>query len=392
MAGRSSGWRRRCVTSRWSATPPHPRQLMQITPLPRPSGISRSSHPDFENGISGLVTGLVGATLPPDKKPIFVGASGAGAITDASTFAQWYNDVPDINKSTTLPLTLTETAPGSGIFEFNDPDYFPIDGVLFGNEGLSHNYHFTLELHTSFTYQPGQTFHCTADDDMWVYINNQLVVDLGGVHSPVSGSVALDTLGLTPGNTYDFDLYFAERNTVSSSFHIQTSIAFFPHPDFPRNGAELRRHRRRPLVLPDFFDLGSALRPPPAEAGEWRRSRSDHQGADPALPRGGDGGEGSHQCAGRATRAHAAQRQRSSAPPRGISEARALQAGAGTTATARDRSGHRGRAHAAGPRAGPHAGTRRKRQRHGCGRPADPGARRGRRASPSDPPPAYARR
>jgi fibro-slime domain-containing protein len=227
----------------------------------------QSAHPDFENGLSGLVTGLVGATLPPDKKPIFVGASGAGVITDASTFTQWYTDVPDINRSTTLPLTLTETAPGSGIFEFNAPDFFPIDGALFGNEGRAHNYHFTLELHASFTYQPGQTCHGTADDDMWVYINNQLVVDLGGVHPSASSSVALDTLGLTPGNTYDFDLYFAERRTVSSRFHIQTNIAFLSHPDFPRNGAELRRYRRRPLMLPDFFDLGSALRPPPTEGG-----------------------------------------------------------------------------------------------------------------------------
>jgi fibro-slime domain-containing protein len=226
------------------------------------------AHPDFEGSRSGLVTGLVGATLPPNKKPIFVGASKAGAITDVSTFAQWYNDVPDVNRRTTLPLTLTETVPGSGILEFNDPAFFPIDGVLFGNEGLAHNYHFTLELHTSFTYQPGQTFHCTADDDMWVYINNQLVVDLGGVHPPASGSVTLDTLGLTPGNMYDFDLYFAERHTNASSFQIQTNIAFLPHSDFPRNGEELRRYRRRPLVLPDFFDLGSALRPPPAEGEE----------------------------------------------------------------------------------------------------------------------------
>jgi hypothetical protein len=109
-------------------------------------------HPDFEGGFfSGLVTGLVDSTLPRDKKPVFVGVPGAGAVTDATSFAQWYNDVPGINRSTTLPLVLTETAPGSGILELNDSDFFPIDGVLFGNEGLSHNYHFTLELHTTFT-------------------------------------------------------------------------------------------------------------------------------------------------------------------------------------------------------------------------------------------------
>jgi len=190
----------------------------------------QSTHSDFEDGVSGLVTGLVATTLPSDKKPVFVAAPGAGAITDASTFAQWYNDIPGINRDTMLPLVFTETSPGSGIFEYNNTSFFPIDDMLFGNEALPHNYHYTLELHTTFTYQPGQTFRFTGDDDLWVYINNQLVVDLGGVHGQESGSVDLDMLGLTPGDIYDFDLYFAERHTVTSVFNIQTSIVFNPNP------------------------------------------------------------------------------------------------------------------------------------------------------------------
>jgi hypothetical protein len=86
------------------------------------------------------VKGLVRSTLSPDKNPVFVASPGAGAITNASTFAQWYNDVPSINRSITLPLTLNETAAGLGIFDLNVPNFFPIDGMLFENEGLSHNY------------------------------------------------------------------------------------------------------------------------------------------------------------------------------------------------------------------------------------------------------------
>jgi len=48
------------------------------------------------------------------------------------------------------------------------------------------------------------------------------------VHGALSKSVALDTLGLTAGNDYDFDLFFAERHTVASSFRIDTSIKLKP--------------------------------------------------------------------------------------------------------------------------------------------------------------------
>jgi len=45
----------------------------------------------------------------------------------------------------------------------------------------------------------------TGDDDVWVYINKQLAVDIGGTHTPVEGSITLDSaaatkFGLAAGN------------------------------------------------------------------------------------------------------------------------------------------------------------------------------------------------
>lgn len=195
----------------------------------------QSSHPDFEGAITGLQTGLVDNILPADKKPDFTGKPG-GAITSTTTFDQWYTDDP-VNMKKDITLQLDETAPNSGVFSFTDNDFFPIDNELFGNEGNAHNYHFTLELHTTFTYSGGETFDFTGDDDLWVYINNELVMDLGGVHTAESGSVSLDTLGLTTGETYNFDLFFAERHTVLSQFSASTSIALEPTPPVPVPGA-----------------------------------------------------------------------------------------------------------------------------------------------------------
>ena len=193
------------------------------------------SHDDFEQGpgvwVPGAETGIVLDGLGVDGNPVYnealKGNLGQFSPTTNGTanFNQWYNDVLGVNESALFAITLDNTiTPDLNVYTYDSDAFFPIDGALGGNEGNPHNYHFTYELHSDFTYQGGEEFSFHGDDDLWIFINGQLVIDLGGVHPESGAGVDLDTLGLTIGNDYDFDLFFAERQTTESHFRIDTSI------------------------------------------------------------------------------------------------------------------------------------------------------------------------
>ena len=188
------------------------------------------SHPDFQYKIADD-RGIVAPNLGPDSKPVYANPGGVTTTTTGkANFDQWYNDVQGVNLSMPYSLVLTETSSGSNIYSYSNNSFFPIDNMLLGNQGRNHNYHFTLELHALFDYTLGTSFTFTGDDDLWIFVDKKLVVDLGGVHAAQTATVNLDTLGLITGQTYSFDLFFAERHTTQSNFTFQTSALLRPVP------------------------------------------------------------------------------------------------------------------------------------------------------------------
>lgn len=219
---------RRCSQGQWSpCSAPIPKDEVPIEGIVRDFS---DIHPDFEDAI-GDDPGMVLPDLGEGGDPVYAGAPTTPTTTGKINFDTWFRDVEGVNVSAPFTITLTRAPGQEGLFHFANDAFFPIDGALLGNEGRDHNYHFTFELHTEFRYAGGEVFSFTGDDDLWVFVNNKLVIDLGGVHSAELGSVDLDLvaqdIGLTIGDVYPLALFFAERHTTSSTFQIDTTIAEF---------------------------------------------------------------------------------------------------------------------------------------------------------------------
>jgi fibro-slime domain-containing protein len=216
--------------------------------------------------MGGGTKGLVLPDLGTDLKPVYTGICEmanmphGGACPDGQmttgkvTFDQWYRFTDGVNKPY-LVYFFFQATPGQSVITFNSQNFFPLDDAGWqapgvqgadmpkkGDDGKLHNFAFTTEVHTKFKYTGGETFSFEGDDDLWVFMNGKLVIDLGGLHAALPATVNLDavapSLGLAKDATYPLDLFHAERHTTASHFRVDTTLSLVDcgsiPPDVPR--------------------------------------------------------------------------------------------------------------------------------------------------------------
>jgi len=156
----------------------------------------------------------------------------------------------DTNNTTTLypflPITDRNTASG-----MTKSPYYQDDGVINGVKTQAtkdtlykHNFNFAMVSEGEFTYYADDElfFEFEGDDDVYLFINNELVMDIGSAHSidivrfelnDYVNAAKAGTLGsadrnqklaLEEGETYSFKFYYMERHSYGSNIRVCTNI------------------------------------------------------------------------------------------------------------------------------------------------------------------------
>ncbi|MBK9578494.1 MAG: fibro-slime domain-containing protein [Fibrobacteres bacterium] len=207
-----------------------------------------STDSSFNNNAGCGAKGYVQSTLGAGRKPVPTGKIDKGCNPgDSLRMARyWFTTDPTYVQNAETCRDIPLQLEPNGNYTYANPYFFPIDdfttlangkpnpfAVMSGGEdNKPHNFSFCMEMHGTFDFRAGQKFNFVGDDDVWCFIDNRLVVDLGGVHMPETASVNLDTLKLVAGQSYPWDLFYCERHTSGSSIKISTSMNLRTLPTF----------------------------------------------------------------------------------------------------------------------------------------------------------------
>ncbi|MGL1901215.1 MAG: fibro-slime domain-containing protein [Fibrobacterales bacterium] len=208
-----------------------------------------------EDGVERLVhtasEGMVRTTLSSEGLPAL-----AKNVCTNSTLGSWWTKT-----GTAKNVELSFTHTGDNVYSFRTAieGFFPLDDCIDGGSEMdiladslivgktcsvsqaARNYGFAGHISREFYYVAAgadeQNFKFSGDDDVFVFLNDQLILDIGGVHKPVKGEFNLENAvnyinsnsetredSVQTGDIVKFDFFIAERRKTGSQADITINI------------------------------------------------------------------------------------------------------------------------------------------------------------------------
>ena len=191
-----------------------------------------------------IETGMTEPTLDENYLPI---ARGGNLLPDRgmkNDFGRWFNTVDGKSKNyaSTIDLRYDGT---TASFSYENDDFYPLTKIVVPDESVNSdgkNHLFTFNLGVPFEVmgEGKEAFSISADDDTWVYVNDKIVLDMGGIHGVTSGrfkiqdngevytavadeALAYSGVKLNKGEAAVVRIFHADRDSAESAIRMSFS-------------------------------------------------------------------------------------------------------------------------------------------------------------------------